>query len=445
MASAEQERGSSTPSLARTIGPFQLALYALGSMLGSGIYGLIGKAAGQAGTAVWLSFIVALVAALLTALSYASLGSRHPRAGGAAYATQRAFRTPILSFTVGLALVCSGLTSVATQSKIFAANLAALTGIEAIPPSLIAVGFVLILTGIVFRGIRESMWVNVLCTLIEATGLLIVIAAGSAYWGSVNYFEIPPEKADIGLAVVVLQASVLTFFAFIGFEDAINVGEECRDPQTTIPIGLMAATAMAAVLYIATAVTAVSVVPPAELSAAASPLTEVMSRAAPQFPAWVMTCIALFSVGNTALVNYITGSRLIYGMSAQGLLHDKLGEVHEERRTPHYAILALLVVLLPLVLIGSISDLAGATVLLLMLVFIVVNAALVVLIRRPGEEKGKFEVPQILPLLGAGVCFGLLITRLMSSDWVAPALAGALLAGILAIYAIQRPQVQDID
>lgn len=436
---------SSTPSLVRSIGPFQLAFYALGSMLGSGIYGLIGKAAGQAGTAVWLSFVVALVAALLTAISYASIGSRHPRAGGAAYATHRAFGNPMLSFTVGLALVCSGLTSVATQSKIFAINLSALFGLEALPPSLIAVGFILILTGIVFRGIRESMWVNVVCTLIEATGLLIVIGTGMSYWGTVNYFEVPANQADASLAVVVLQASVLTFFAFIGFEDAINVGEECRDPQRTIPIGLMAATAMAAVLYIATAITVVSVVPPVELAAAPSPLTEVMSRTAPAFPAWIMTCIALFSVANSGLVNYITASRLIYGMSHQGLLPDRLSTVHEERRTPHYAILVLLAILLPLALLGSISDLASATVLLLMLVFIVVNASLFVLIRRPGEQEGKFEVPAILPLIGAGVCFGLLVTRLFSSDWVAPALAGGLIAGILAIYAVHQPQVQEID
>lgn len=436
---------NSSPSLVRSIGPFQLALYALGSMLGSGIYGLIGKAAGQAGTAVWLSFLVALVAALLTALSYASLGSRYPRAGGAAYATQRAFRLPILSFTIGLALVCSGLTSVATQSKIFSANLAALFGLEALPPSAIALGFVLILTAIVFRGIRESMWVNVLCTLIEASGLLIVIAAGMSYWGSVSYFDVPAEKADVALAIVVVQASVLSFFAFIGFEDAINVAEECKDPQRTIPIGLMAATAAAAVLYIAVAVTAVSVVPPAELAAAPSPLTEVMKRSAPGFPGWVMTAIALFSVANTALVNYITGSRLIYGMSNQGLLHDKLGEVHEQRRTPHYAILALLIVLVPLVLAGSIADLAAATVLLLLLVFVVVNASLYVLIRREGEAPGKFEVPAFLPLGGAVVCGALLVTRLISSDWVAPVLAAGLIAGILVIYAVYKPDASALE
>ena len=114
------------PALRRSIGPVQLALYGLGSMLGAGIYGLIGQAAGQVGNAVWLAFVVALVAALLTALSYASLGSRYPRAAGAAYVTQRAFGLPILSFSIGLALVCSGLTSVATQARVFAANLAAL-------------------------------------------------------------------------------------------------------------------------------------------------------------------------------------------------------------------------------------------------------------------------------------------------------------------------------
>ncbi|HKB00368.1 MAG TPA: amino acid permease, partial [Methyloceanibacter sp.] len=147
---------SDAPSLRRTIGPAQMALYGLGSMLGAGIYGLIGKAAGQAGNAVWLSFVVALVAALLTALSYASLGSRYPRAAGAAYVTERAYGFPLLSFMVGLALVCSGLTSIATQSQVFAANIAVLAGLESVPLSWLALGFLLILTGIVFRGIRES-------------------------------------------------------------------------------------------------------------------------------------------------------------------------------------------------------------------------------------------------------------------------------------------------
>ncbi|MBN9247275.1 MAG: amino acid permease [Hyphomicrobium sp.] len=426
------------PGLRRSIGTTQLALYALGSMVGSGIYGLIGKAAGEAGSAVWLSFIIAMLAALLTALSYASLGSRYPRAGGAAYVTDRAFKRPLLSFTIGLALVASGLTSIATQSKIFAAILADFAGIEALTPTALAVGFLLIMSGIVFRGIRESMWVNVVCTLLEVSGILLVIVSGISYWGTVDYFEIPPRTVDTGIALVVLQASVLTFFAFIGFEDAINVAEECKNPQRTIPWGLVIATVSAAFLYVAVAITAVSVLPWQELAEAPSPLTAVMQRSAPDIPAGLMSFIALFSVANTALVNYVTASRLIYGMSGQGLLPGIVGRVHEKRRTPHIAIAAILGLLLLLVIAGEIADLAAATVILLLVVFIAVNASLIVLKRRKGEALGQFEIPLILPVAGIIVCAVLLITRLASTDWRAPAVATILLCGILALYGMLR-------
>lgn len=438
---ADQNKGG--PQLKRTVGVTQLALYALGSMLGSGIYGLIGKAAGQVGNAVWLSFLVALVAALTTALSYASLGSRYPRAGGAAYVTQRAFRNPLLSFLVGLALVCSGLSSVATQSKVFAANATALLGLSSMPVEAIALGFILILAGIVFRGIQESMWANVVCTIIEASGLLIVIAAGHSYWGSVDLFEIPPEKADSSLLYLVMLGSVLTFFAFIGFEDTINVAEECKNPQVTIPLALMLATAAAALLYITVAVTAVSVVPWKELSAAPAPLSAVMDRAAPNFPSGILLGITLFAVGNTALVNYVTASRLIYGMSRQKLLPPMLGVVHSGRQTPHIAILALLLVLVPLALTGSITELASATVLLLLFVFTIVNAALAVLKLRPGEPRGAFELPILVPIVGAIVCALLIAFRLRTGSIEAPLIAGVLLAGIVAIYVWLRPQPLD--
>jgi APA family basic amino acid/polyamine antiporter len=433
----ERER----PVLHRSIGPVQLALYGLGSMLGAGIYGLIGKAAGEVGNAVWLAFAVALVAALLTALSYASLGSRYPRAAGAAYVTERAFGLPLLSFVVGLALVCSGLTSVATQSRVFAANLAVLFNLESIPLWWLALGFLLVLAGIVFRGIRESMWVNVLCTLVEASGLILVVAVGLSYWGSVDLLEMPPAAVDKGEWLILMQGAVITFFAFIGFEDTLNVAEECRDPQRTIPLGLILAMSMAAVLYIAIAVTAVSVVPWQELAAAPGPITEVVRRAAPLIPPIVFTGITLFAVANTALVNYVTASRLIYGMAHQGLLPLRFGDVHAERRTPHIAILALFLVAMPLALFGTIAELAAATVLLLLLVFAVVNAALFVLKRRPGEKYGYFEIPLAVPALGALVCLILVVVRVGTGDWRAPAIAGVLLLGAVLIYALVRPKV----
>jgi basic amino acid/polyamine antiporter, APA family len=426
---------TATPSLKRTIGPFQLTLYALGSMLGSGIYGLIGKAAGEVGNAVWLAFLAAVCAALLTALSYASLGSRYPRAGGAAYVTGRAFNFPLLSFVVGLALVCSGLTSVATQSRVFAANLANLAGLEQWPIEILAIGFVLVMSGIAFRGIQESMWVNVACTLIEVTGLLLVIGFGLSYWGSVDYFETPSEKADAGLALLVLQGSILTFFAFIGFEDAYNVAEECERPSRDIPIALISAMIAATILYIGVAVTAVSVVPYADLAKAPAPLTAVMSRAAPDFPAIIMTGITMFAVANTALVNYITASRMLFGMARQGLLPDGLGAVHASRQTPHIAILALTAILVPLALIGTIAELASATVLLLLFVFTVVNGALFVLKRRDGEQHGEFELPSAVPFMGAAFCLTMLAVRLASGDSKAPLIAMTMVAGIIGLYA----------
>jgi APA family basic amino acid/polyamine antiporter len=426
------------PALHRSVGPVQMALYGLGSMLGAGIYGLIGKAAGVAGNAVWLAFLVALVAALLTALSYASLGSRYPRAAGAAYVTERAYGFPLLSFMVGLALVCSGLTSIATQSQVFAANVAALFGIETIPVSWLALGFLLILTGIVFRGIRESMWVNVLCTLVEAGGLILVVAVGASYWGSVNYLETPAALGADPAVLLIMQGAVLAFFAFIGFEDMYNVAEEVHHPERNLPLGLILAMAAAALLYVAVAITAVSVVPWGELAEAPGPITEVVGRAAPAISPVVFAAITLFAVANTALVNYVTASRLIYGMARQGLLPSALGAVHAGRRTPHMAITALFLVLAPLALIGTIAELAAATVLLLLLVFMVVNGALFVLQGRASEPPGRFEIPRFVPALGALVCCILIVVRTVTGDAQAPLLAGVLLLGAFAIYMLMR-------
>jgi amino acid transporter len=436
--SAAEKSTGQEPTLHRSIGPVQMALYGLGSMLGAGIYGLIGKAAGIAGNAVWLAFVVALVAALLTALSYASLASRYPRAAGAAYVTERAYGFKLLSFMVGLALVCSGLTSIATQSQVFAANVAELFGLETIPVSWLALGFLLILTGIVFRGIRESMWVNVLCTLVEAGGLILVVAVGASYWGSVDYLATPASFGGDPAGLLIMQGAVLAFFAFIGFEDMYNVAEEVRQPERNLPLGLILAMAAAAVLYIAVAVTAVSVVPWNELAEAPGPITEVAGRAAPSLSPIVFTAITLFAVANTSLVNYVTSSRLLYGMARQGLLPARLGNVHAGRRTPHYAIAALFLVLAPLALLGTIAELAAATVLLLLLVFTVVNGALFVLQRRKGEKPGRFEIPGFVPALGALVCGILIVVRTATGDMQAPLLAGALLAGALGIHVLMR-------
>lgn len=408
-------------------------------MLGAGIYGLVGKAAGVAGGALWLAFLTASLAALLTGLSYASIASRYPRAGGAAYVTGRAYRRPWLAHAVGLTVVTSGLLSIATQSKVVAQNLGQVLGTGAPGlETLLAAGFALLLAGIVFRGVSESFWVNAVCTVLEAGGLVLVVVAGARFWGRADLFELPGSTtiASGAGALLLVQGAILTFFSFIGFEDVLNVGEEAKDPARTMPLALIAAMLIAMAVYLAVSVTAVSVVPWRELSAAPAPLRLVVERSAPWFPAIGFTVITIASVANTALVNYVMASRMIYGMARQDLLPGTLGRVHGGRRTPHIAIAVILAAVVALQLAGDIEQLAGATVLLLLAVFAVVNGALILLKRREGPKPGCFDVPAIVPAGGVLVCLGMIAAQAMRDDPTAPLLAAGLIGAILLLYAL---------
>jgi len=431
--------------LKRTVGPGQMMLYGIGSMLGAGIYGLVGRAAGVMGGAMWLAFLLAMTAALLTGLSYASIASRYPRAAGAAYATQRAFRTPWLSYLVGLTVVASGIASAATQSKVVALNLNTLFGLDfgfsvlgaPLEVLLLAVGFVLLVGGIVWRGITESLWANTACTLIEASGLVLVIAVGLRFWGQGDLTEVPITATNpegLVTASLLLQGALLTFFSFLGFEDMLNVAEEVKAPERNMPIAMIGAMLVVCTLYMLVAITAVSVVPWHELATAPAPLRAVIERAAPWFPAIGFTFITIAAVANTALVNYVMGSRMLYGLAKQGLLPAALGKVHATRQTPHVAVMVLFVIIVALQFAGDISQLAGATVLLLLLVFTIVNAALIVLTRREGKLKGRFNAPIALPAGGAVICAVLMGGQLLQVDWRALAIAGGIVAAILVLY-----------
>ena len=275
------------PTLRRSISLWQMTLYGAGGMLGAGIYGLIGQVAAEMGSAIWLAFALSLVAAGLTGLSYASLGSRYPRAGGAAYITQRAYRRSLLTHMVGLTVACSGLTSIAAGARVVGENLQALAVLEGLPTGTLAFIYLAIVGGIVYRGIRESMWANVAMTLMEAGGLLLVIAVSLRFWGSANLMEFPvgPET-EAGLPLVFLaQGIVLTFYAFIGFEDSLNVAEELKNPRRNLPLGLIMALLLTVVIYMSVAISAVSVVPWQELAEANAPLAEVVAHAAPRYRA----------------------------------------------------------------------------------------------------------------------------------------------------------------
>lgn len=434
-------------SLERSISGWQVAVYGLGSMLGAGIYALVGKAAGTLGNAIWLAFLAAMIVALLTGLSYACVGSRFPKAGGAAYVTQHATGLPWLSYVVGICVMMSGLTSMATGSQAMAGVIGKGLGMD-LPVKWVSIGIVFFVGLLIYRGIRESMWANVVCTVVEASGLLFIIAVGMRFWGSVDYLEMPTERASFDgvTLMLILQGAVVMFFSFIGFEDILNVSEEVKNPSKNVPFGIVTAMIVATVIYMAVAITAVSVLPWKELSASPGPLMDVAKKAAPWFQGIdsVYLVITLFAIGNTALLNYIMGSRLLFGMSRQGLLPAALGRVHPVRRTPHLAIVTLFVIVTALILSGSVKDLAESTVLLLLMVFSVVNFSLILVKFRRDEKPGAFEVPLFVPILGCLVCLVLIVVRVQSAwstegGWIAPVVALGIVAAALVLYQITKP------
>jgi amino acid transporter len=429
--------------LKRQMGLTALVVYGVGDMLGAGIYGLIGKAAGLMGNLLWLGFLGAMVAALLTGLSYASIGSRYPRAAGAAYATDKAWRLSWLTWVVGLSIAVSGLTSMATGSRVIAGYLQRF-GVE-LPTVPLAIGALLLIGGVVMRGIRESTWLNVVCTTVEVVGLLIVIGVSLPYWGTVDLMQGPPDRdlsTTTAMTALVLQGAVLTFFSFLGFEDLLNMSEEAHNPERNMPRALIIALGITTAIYLAVAVSAVSVMSAVELGVSQAALVDVVARAAPRFPTSVFAAIGIFAVANTALINLIMGSRLLYGMSRQGLLPKAFGRVHEKRQTPQLAIVVLVVAVIALMLMADIDQLAAATSLLLLTSFVVVNVSLVVLQLRPGEPKGRFEVPVFVPILGALVCAALIIFRVFdpSANPRAPLIAGGVLLFLAATFFIVRPK-----
>jgi amino acid transporter len=449
-AKREATTAHDAPALLRSMGLFSLVVYGVGDMIGSGIYGTVGKAAGQLGNAVWLAFLVSMLAAIFTGLSYANLASRYPRAAGAAYVTHRAFQWAFLSYLIGLTVTASGLTSMATQTNVFADNIHSMLGA---PWLVVALLFLGVMTLVNFWGIRESMWTNLLCTTVEVGGLLLIIAIGVRFWGGVNYLETPRATFDAngdllshGLTTsMLLSGAVLTFFSFMGFEDMLNVAEEVKEPRRTMPWGIVLALAVVTVLYLAVAVTAISVVPHRMLAADPAPLSAIANRAAPWLPPRTYDFLTLFAVTNTMLVNYIMGSRMLYGMARQGLLPAALGRVHARRKTPHVAILTLLVVVLILALSGGadgVRTLASATALLLLFAFMVVNAALIALKLRSGEPPGAFEVPIWVPAIGVLINGTLIVARLFdpSADSRAPIIAGAIALAVTVLYFLIRPQ-----
>jgi basic amino acid/polyamine antiporter, APA family len=414
------------PELRRVMGPWLLLLFIVGDILGAGVYAVTGQMASTVGGIVWLPFLAAFVVATLTALSYLELVTKYPQAAGAALYAHRAFGIHFVTFIVAFAVVCSGITSASTSSNVLAQNLVAGldnigldTGLGTTGTTFIAMAFMVVLALVNLRGVGESVKFNVVLTLVEMVALAIVIgiglwvlARGDGDLSRITAFSSSEEK---GLFLAVTAATSVAFFAMVGFEDSVNMVEETQEPRRIFPRAMLTGLGIAVVIYMLVAVAVVAVLTPTQLETInqeeGRALLTVVSQGAPDFPIdTVFPFLTVFAVANTALINMLMASRLLYGLARQDVLPRSLGRVSARSQAPYVGIAfstALALGLIAFVAFRAESplvlQLSGTTSLLLLLVFALVNIACVVL-RRDRSREGFFRSPGFTPMVAAALC-----------------------------------------
>jgi amino acid transporter len=372
----------------------------------------------------------------MTAFSYAELVTKYPAAGGAATYVDTAFKIPLLTFVIAFTVMCSGIASAATLSKAFAGDY--LAEFVELPVVLVAIGFLLIVALINFRGISESIKLNMVLTTIEVLGLVIIVVIGVAALaggdGDAGRNLDFPEGENVALAIV--GGAALSFYALIGFEDAVNVAEETKDPARNFPKALFGGLLIAGVIYLLVTFTASMVVPTQQLTESDGPLLEVVREGPLGIPTKLFAGIALLAVANGALINMIMASRLVYGMSVRGVVPRIFDKVHSGRHTPIAAIIFTTGLAMVLASLGDLSDLAGTTTTLLLFVFATVNVAVLVLRPDPGRHP-HFRAPSVIPVASVVIIVFLLIRRASDNPEYFAYAGGLVLFGIV-LWGIQR-------
>lgn len=354
-----------------------------------------------------------------------------------------------MTFLVAFAVICSGITSASTAANLLSTNL--LTGLDGLGVggidvesntaiTAVAMGFMVLLALINLRGVGESVSFNVVLTLIEMLALVIVIVIGMVVIGrgdgDLGRMVVFESGSERGLFLAVTVATAIAFFAMVGFEDSVNMVEETQEPERIFPRIMLTGLGIAVVFYVLVSISVVAVIPEGEIEQVVSEegkvLLNVVSTGAPGLPIDdVFPFLTVIAVANTALINMLMASRLLYGLANQDVLPRTLGKVLPGRRTPWVGILFSTVLALGLIVAVTfladtsvIAALSGTTALLLLCVFAVVNIACVVLRRDPD---GGFTAPRWAPYVGGLACLFLVGPWARDrEDWVQYEVAGGL-------------------
>ncbi|MFW9896772.1 MAG: APC family permease [Candidatus Thorarchaeota archaeon] len=425
------------PKLKRRVSLFALTVYGVGNVLGAGIYSLIGEVVGITGNFSWLAFIFASITGALTGLSYAELSAMYPKSAAEFVYTEEAFKKRILSFILGWIIIFSGILSAATVALAFGGYVSGLIGIPSIYLNIIfATILVLILSGVNLVGIKTSTRTNIIFTLIEASGLIIIIVIGIPLFGRVNYFALPPTSTFGAM----FSSVALIFFAYIGFEDIANIAEEVKEPHKNLPRAIIYSIIITTIIYCLTSISVVSILPYGTIAASDAPLNTVATQVLGPIGGIIMSSIALFATANTVLIMLIVTSRMMYGMARDKALPEGLGKISPKFRTPFIAVIITLCFTIIPILFGNISLVAHATVFGVLINFILVNISLIALrkskpdIERPFKLKLSIKWMPIIALLGAIICIALLFTF----DWLVILIQVIIVGcGIIIFYAMK--------
>jgi APA family basic amino acid/polyamine antiporter len=385
--------------LRRSIGLPLLTFYGLGTILGAGVYVLIGEVVALAGTAAPSAFLMAAVLAGVTALSFAELGSRIPRSAGEAAYTLAAFGRPRLAAAVGWAVVAVGTVSAATMVRGFVGYLDVF--IE-LPAPLVIVVCVGVLAGIAVWGIGESLMAAAAVTLLEIGGLIFVCTVAGDSFGRFpsDWRAILPGYDSVTLAGVA-SGAFIAFYAFIGFEDMVNIAEEVKQPERNLPRAIILSLVAATGLYFAVALVSVFAVPANEIAGSDAPLAVIVESRG--FPPGIIAAISLFAVTNGALIQIVMASRVLYGLASEGLAFAPFARIGSKTQTPVIGTLAVASAMLCLSLFFSLGGLARITSFVALAIFTIVNLALWRL-KRISTDVPKFSVPAGVPVAGALLC-----------------------------------------
>ena len=402
--------GKPAPQLRRSLNLTLLTLYGVGTTVGAGIYVLIGKVGGEAGLLAPLSFVIAGILAGLSGCSFAELAARFPRSAGEALYVRQGLRSVSLSTGVGLLVVLSAAISAATITDGFVGYLADVITIE---PWLATVLLLTLLGAIATWGIVEAVGIAAILTVIEIGGLLLLLWAGR---GTLD--ELPAAldtiSFDLSDGAGLLSGTILAFFAFIGFENTVNVAEEVRDARRTLPRAIFLTLVITTTLYLAVALVATLGAPAHELAQSEAPLVFLYARFTGGSGA-LLSAIALLAVVNGALIQIVMAARVLYGLSRNSQAPRAFGRVWARTQTPVFATLCVTLLVAATALLFPIVALARFTSLTVLVVFVLVNVALVAIKRRERHlTRDGLSFPIWVPVVGGATSAGLAVFEVAS-------------------------------